>query len=286
MSAGWHPDSPEVRIAGLRRALPDDVVVAGRSALWIMGLDVLPDSGDLHLTIARGRHLERRPGVVTWSAEVAAAETCLVGGLHVVSAARAFVDVARREPAVEAVAVGDAVLRSGLADAALLEESILRARGLRNVRAARSLLPHLEPRSESLMESRTRVKLVRGGLSRPQAQVDLYDADGQHCGRTDLYIEGVALEYDGRRERLDPVRFVDDRRRQTRIAELGVELRRFTGSDVYRRSDASLVAEVYRAMEQACGRDRSSLRLGPDTLRRPERRPLMTLAEQAVREAA
>jgi hypothetical protein len=281
-----HEDAPAVRAAALRKVLPVDTALCGRAAVWALGLDVLASTGHLDVVAPRGRHLQRRPGLTVCSAAVPDDELCEINGLLVVSAARAFVDVARREPLTEAVAFGDAVLRSGAATFDQLEASMDRAAGLRNVRAARAVLPHLEPRSESLMESRLRMKLVLGGLPRPQAQLDMYDEHGSHAGRGDLHIDGVVIEYDGRAERLEKSKFSSDRRRRSRISELGLEIREFTSADVYQRSTVAVCAEVVRAIELAKRRDRSPLRGGPDTLPRPRLRPLPTRADLAESRAA
>jgi hypothetical protein len=55
---------------------------------------------------------------------------------------------------------------------------------------------------------------------------------------------------------------------------------------VYQRPDTSVAAEVLRAVRQAAGRDRSRVRTGPDTLRKPRLASLPTLAEVAVRRTA
>ena len=206
----------------------------------------------------------------------------MLGGAPVTSAARALVDVARASSLVEAVAVGDAVLRSGAADLSDVLAVLESSAGLRGVRVARAVVPHLEPRSESLMESRLRMRLVLGGVPRPEAQLDVYDADG-HVGRVDFHLDGVVLEYDGRESRLDRAVFVAERRRQTRLAETGLELRRFTAADYYVRPAAAVCGEVLRAVAQAAGRDRSRLQTGPDTLRRPRLARLPTVAEQRLK---
>lgn len=269
-------DDPQTRAAALRLVLPAHAVPSHRTALWLLGLDVLGDH--LDLTVPRGLHSLDRPGLRIRSAQLPEEELVLVHGDLAVSAARAFVDVARTEALVEAVVVGDAVLRSGAATAEQLREAVDRARGLPGVLAARQVLPHLEPRAESPMESRLRMRFVLGGLPRPDAQFDVYDEQG-HVGRTDLHLRGVAVEYDGREQRLRKSVFVDERRRQTRLAETGLELRRFTSYDVYVRPAAAVCAELWRAVEQARGRDRSRLRAGADTLRAPRLTPLPTLAE-------
>lgn len=275
-------DGTAVRVAALRLVLPSGVALSHRAAVWALGVDVLVrERGTGHdlldVTTARGLHLERRPGLRTHAAALPDEELCEVGGLLLVSAARAFVDVARSDTLIEAVAFGDAVLRSGAATLPMLDEALERGAGLRGIRRARATVPHLEPRSESLMESRLRMRLVLGGLPRPDAQLDLYDDRG-HAGRVDLHVEGVVLEYDGREARLLKEVFVHERRRQTRLAELDLEIRRFTSDDYYLRPAASVCAEVWRAMKMAQTRDRSRIRRGRDTLRKPRLVPLPTRA--------
>jgi hypothetical protein len=270
------PDDTRTRAEALRLVLPRDCALSHRTALWVLGLDVLADC--LEVTVPRGRHLRPRAGVRALSAALDDDDLVLSEGFVATSAARSLADVARREPLVEAVAVSDAALRAGVTTREQLLDVLNRSGGLRGVARARLVVPHLEPRSESLMESRFRMRLVLGGVPRPQAQLDVYD-DAGHVGRVDLHLQGVALEYDGREARLDRDVFVRERRRQTRLAETGLELRRFTFADVYLRPAQAVCAEVLRAVEQAVGRDRSRLRSGADTLRPPRLRPLPTLAD-------
>lgn len=276
-------DGPATRAAALRLVLPPDVASSHRTALWLLGLDVLGPC--LEVTVPRGRHLRDRAGLTVSSAALPDDELVLVDGTLAVSAARAFVDVARDDTLIEAVAFGDCVLRSGAATIDQLLTALDRAGGLRGIRRAREVVPHLESRSESLMESRFRMRLVLGGVPRPEAQWDVYTDDG-HVGRNDLHLDGVVLEYDGRGSRLNPVAFTEERRRQTGIAETALELRRFTAADYYKRPSTAVCAEVMRAVRMAAGRDRSGLRTGPDTLRAPVLTPLPSLAELRARKAA
>jgi hypothetical protein len=274
-----HPDGPATRLAAVRVALPPSVALSHRAVLWALGVDVLARSELLDVTAAPGHRVARRPGLYPHTAALPDEELVEVDGLLMVSAARSFVDVARADTLVEAVAYGDAVLRSGAATLDQLEDCLDRAGGLRGVVGARLVMPYLEPRSESLMESRLRMKVVLGGLPQPDAQFDMYDDTGEHCGRGDLHLEGVILEYDGRAERLEKGKFNSDRRRRSRISDVGFEIREFTSADVYGRTDAGICAEILRAIAQAARRDRSRFRKGPDTLRAPRLRPLPTVAE-------
>ena len=144
---------------------------------------------------------------------------------------------------------------------------------------ARAALPHLEPRAESQGESRLRMRLVLGGVPRPEAQVDYYDGRGVHVGRVDLVVGGALLEYDGREQRLRKDVFGSDRRRQNRVLDLGGELRRYTAEDVRPGRAAALCAEVLAAARATPSVDVRLVR-GPDTLRPPRAAPLPTRAER------
>ncbi len=287
---GHVPDDVHTRSAALRRVLPDGAVLSHWAALWALGLDVLPRDRSraevLDVSVARGLHLRARPDLRPHSALLPDEELCSINGLIVCSAARACVDVARSFGLVEGVACGDAALRAGVATKEQIAAAVDRAAGLRGVLTARAVLGHLEPRSESLMESRLRLGFVLAGGPRMQAQVDLYDAYGAHCGRADLYLDGVVVEYDGRAERLKRERFAHDRRRQADINDLSVEVRRFTADDYYRTSGAGRLAVLRRALVLAAGRSRPDLRFGPDTLRAPMLQPLPTLADRRIPRAA
>lgn len=283
------PDDVHTRAAALRKVLPEDVALSHWGALWALGLDVLPRDKQgvdiLDVTVTRGRHLLARPGVRPHCALVTDEELCDIEGLLVVSAARAFVDVARSLGVVEGVACGDAALRAGATTMELIEEAVERAGALRWVTRAREAVPHLEPRSESLMESRLRVGFVLEGGPRMHAQLDLYDDVGAHRGRGDLFLDGVLVEYDGREERLKREKFTHDRRRGNSVADLEVEVRRFSADDYYKTSAVVRLDTLRRALAIARGRTRPRLRFGSDTLPRPKLRPLPTRADRLARAA-
>lgn len=261
-------DGPEVRCRALRRVLPSHAALSHRTALWVLGVDVL--GRRLDVTVPRGHHLEARPGVRTHQAALPARELCDVDGLLVVSAARAVVDVARSEATASAVAVGDAALRAGRTTPALVEAALARAPGLRGCRAARTAVGLLDGRAESPPESVLRVALVSAGLPGVEAQVDLYEASGRHAGRADLLIDGlVVVEFDGRAAHLAREGFAHERRRQNRLLEAGLELRRFSADDLTGPRLSAACQEVQRALVLARARPRHRLHRGPDTLRPP-----------------
>lgn len=279
VDAVW-ADTPEVRLAVLRAVLPAEVVVSHRTSLWVLGRDVLVD-GQLDVTVPRGRHLVGWPGVQVHIAALPDTEVVEHDGLLRTSVARSVVDVTRTEPLAEAVAFGDEALRSGAAVPSQLVECLERAKGLRGVLAARRALPLLNGRSESPMESRLRIGFVLGGITGLDVQHDVYDTDG-HAGRSDLHLDGVLVEYDGRKERLKKRVFSAERRRQNRLSDTTLQIRRFTAADYYGSSPAQLAAVLRRAVIAAAGRDRSRILTGPDTLRPPVLTPLLTRAEVAA----
>ena len=284
------PDDVVTRLAALRRVVPAHCALSHWSSLWVCGADVLPRDREgrdlLDITVPRGLRLQKRPGLRTHSALATDLDLVQAGGLLLHSAARAVVDVARTYGMVEGVAAGDAALRGGDTTTDRIEEAVDRAGGLRWVSRAREMVPHLDGRSESLPESRLRVGVVLEGGPRMAAQVDLYDEDGHHCGRCDLYEEGVDLEYDGFELRqLQPV-FTRDRRRGNDISSLAVEVRRFVSDDMAPSRSRWRWGVVREALDLASRRERPRLRYGRDTLRPPKRTPLPTVAEGQARRTA
>jgi hypothetical protein len=255
----------------------------------VLGLDVLPRDvagrDVVDVTVPRRLRLQPRPGVRPHEAEMTDEDLVDLGGLRVVSAARAVVDVARAFGLVEGVAAGDAALRHGATDVRRVEWAVERAGRLRWVTRARTMLDHLDGRAESLPESRLRVGLVLEGGPRFDAQVDLYDADGHHAGRCDLFLDGVNLEYDGYDRRQETDAFTRDRRRGNDISALGVETRRFAAADMRPALSGHRWAVVQKALALARTRDRSRVCFGPDTLRAPTHRPRPTVAEVAWAQA-
>jgi len=279
-----HADSPEVRLAALARVAPDHAVLFGLTALWALGLDLGTTPEPVEIAVPRGKQLRKRDGVRVRSMHVDDAElVALKDGRLAVSPSRAVVDVARERGIVEGVAHADAVLRAGLSKVDLIEGSIARAHGLRGVVRARRVVPHLEPRSESLMESRLRMVLVLAGLPRPEAQVDFY-ADRMHAGRVDLYLQGVAFEYDGFDAHDRGAAFGRDRRRANDLSNGGLVVSRFTSEDYYTRPRRLITAAARSALAQAAGRN-VTLRRGPDTLRPSLHSLPLTLAETRQRAA-
>ncbi len=142
----------------------------------------------------------------------------------------------------------DQALYGGLVRQENLSAYLTRHHKIPGLVQARRVLELTEPKSESPMESRLRMLLVREGLPRPAAQVSVYGVGGAFLGRLDLYYPQarLGLEYDGGNHR---DRVTADNQRQNRILEAGFHLLRYTAPDLTTRPDA-VVAEVRAALDR------------------------------------
>src|SRR5437588_13008230 len=129
-------------------------------------------------------------GVRVRRASLPAADIAIRRGLRSTSIERTLADLAWRLPIVEAVVVADLALHAGLVTVPVLQEWATRHRGAKGIRFLRRVTDLAEPAAESPMESRLRMRLVLGGLPRPQVQVNLYDRDGRFLGRVDPFYPG------------------------------------------------------------------------------------------------
>lgn len=175
VAAGDLPDRPETRHAMTVRAawphLHRDAVVSNVSAAALLGLPLWGlDLTRVHVTRTRrhGGHVARQLHVHT--ADLDPAETVLIDDMAVTSPARTVTDIARRAPFEAAVAVADAALYRKLVTPSDLTGSLERARGRPGVNAARRVVRFADGRSESVGESRSRVRMHAARLPGPQLQ--------------------------------------------------------------------------------------------------------------------
>ena len=120
-------------------------------------------------------------------------------GIPVTNRARTALDCGRLLPRLAAAAAVDAFLHAGLVTSEELDDQADRFVARRNVRQLRWVIDNAEPLAESAMESWTRVRLIDGGLPRPQAQLPVARPGGATPYRLDMGYEEyhVGLEYDG-----------------------------------------------------------------------------------------
>lgn len=220
-------------------ALPSSAVFCDDTAAALFRLPTPKTAGVLHVVTPPGVAVVRRRGIAGHIRELAADDVTSVGGVPVTTAARTFVDVAAKYPRAALVALGDAILRAGLATVAELGGVLDQQCGRRGVRRARQLLDLLNGRSESAMESILRLLLIDGGLPIPEVNVNIYDDNGEFLARADLLLRlaRIVIEYEGDHHRTDRAQFAHDVRRGSRLVAAGYLVLRFTADDVLRRPD-------------------------------------------------
>ena len=164
-------------------------------------------------------------------------DTALVAKLPTTTALRTGFDLARHLPLAEAVAAVDAILYSRKVNESELNAYVEARAGWSGVAQARRVVELAEPATESLMESVLRMVLVQAGCPRPEVQHWICDQHGLRLGRVDLWYERarLAIEYDGEWHRDN---LVSDNRRQNLLLDQGIQLLRFTASDVLQRPGA------------------------------------------------
>lgn len=157
-------------------------------------------------------------------------------GCRVTTAERTAYDLARQDDLTEAVVAVDTLAHTRFVPAAV-EEIAARHPGDRHLRRLPRVLALVDARSESPMESRIRLAIVRHGLPLPVLQHPV----GPY--RLDLaYPElRLAIEYDGR-EHLTPERARRDLRREAFLTAAGWTVLRIPAATVFRpRATAHLV---------------------------------------------
>ena len=195
-----------VRCAALLSVLPDDAVVAGRTAARLHGLWLPGDGGDERLEfIVRGtsdlpRNHSRsgRPEARIRRRRLRREEIEHVAGVPVTGLAVTWLHLAECLRLEDLVAAGDSALRSGVSRDELIE-LVQRSRRQRGVLLARTALPLLDARSRSRPESWMRVGLVSHDLRPSGVNTDVHDEQGQWLGQPDLSYDAarLAVEYNG-----------------------------------------------------------------------------------------
>lgn len=172
----------------------------------------------------------------------------LPGEVPRLRAARTIIDVAREAGVEEAAVIGDAALRRGLTDYDRILAAAERCRLWPGFRHARQLLPLLDARAESPIETISRVRLTRY-LPAPEPQTEILDLSGRRIGYVDLYWDefGVVGEIDGKdKYRADPFgTWWKEKKRHELLRECGLPVVRWG------RSELDGMAHLVWRIEQA-----------------------------------
>ncbi len=237
-----------------------DAVVGHHSAAAIYGLPLWNDSLDrVHLIRSRplggGKirsqaHLHPTP--------LDDDEIRTVSGLRVTSPARTIVDLARTLPLRRSVPLGDQALID-LIDEAELMAALARAKGWPGIRLARRVAAFLDPRSESVGESLSRVVLHDLGAPTPSLQYEVFNERDELVGCTDFgwKAQGTLGEFDGKIKYgrlLRPGQSASEvvwaeKQREDALRDLGWQIVRWTWDDLSHPDD--LRKRLHRAFARA-----------------------------------
>lgn len=187
-----------IAIAATVHSLAVDAVVSHTSAAVLRTLPVWNTSLRLvHLTVNRRNGGKKSARRHLHSAPYDADEVTVVDGIMVFVPARVIVDLARTLPFEQAVVVGDAAMRKfGLTSRDLLD-AVDRWPRRPGAAAAKRAIAFMDARSESVGESRSRVRMLWAALPEPDLQFEVLSETGLFLGRTDFRIGDVLGEFDG-----------------------------------------------------------------------------------------
>jgi very-short-patch-repair endonuclease len=239
------PDDIEMRLRAAQQRLPIQFAFSGRTAAWILGLDMSP-CDPIEATVPRGISVRSRAGIRVRRAALPECDVIQRRGFSVTDPLRTVTDLGSGRDLTEAVVAIDLALHAGLIDEGLLNRHIERSRGVKGIRRLRRAFSLADSRSESPMETRLRVQLACARLPAPEVQVELHDRTGRFLGRADLYYSDVRLvvEFDGQNHK---DRIAADLRRQNALLNAGYHILRFTAADLHIRG--SVAAQVRRARD-------------------------------------
>jgi hypothetical protein len=161
----------------------------------------------------------------------------LVAGLPATHPAWLLAELAVVLPLDDLIVAGDALVRRKHPLTTLDEigRAVEESHG-RGVRNARNALAAIRPGTDSPMETRLRLLIVRSGLPEPVIGHVIYSRHGDYIGRPDLAYpdQRIAIEYEGDHHRTDQRVFADDIERREQMQEADWYVIRVVSSHIYR----------------------------------------------------
>ncbi|GKT31180.1 cullin, a subunit of E3 ubiquitin ligase, partial [Aduncisulcus paluster] len=154
------------------------------------------------------------------------------------------IEIARTLRPSRAIGILDAALRSGHCSPNGLEHAMRLQTGRRGIVHVRHLLAYADGRSESPMESETRLLFVDAGIPVPELQATISDRYGTRW-RVDFLWRSARLigEYDSDEWHSGSVAMRQDKLRTARLQECGWTVLPITVDDV-RRRPRELIARI------------------------------------------
>lgn len=237
-AVGAPPDGPTAsaerhRLLGRgAQLLYPDGALSGHTALVALGLPVWGAS-------LQRAHLERpiHREVLTRDLVIRPPFAGLEAPGGVVSTPVAVVQHCLEHGATPGVVAADAALHEGMISRDELEAVAARVHGWPRSSRVRTMLAFVDPKSESVGESRLRVGLAAVGIE-VEAQVAIRDERGRVVARVDFLVKGtnVVIEFDGLVKYRDggSEALIAEKRREDELRRLGYRVVRVVWSDLER----------------------------------------------------
>ncbi|SDY23188.1 Transcriptional regulator, AbiEi antitoxin, Type IV TA system [Micromonospora pattaloongensis] len=234
------PDVPRrARIRAAVTSLGPRAVAVLDTAAELYGIAGLRPTPEIHVSVPvdepRGQRF-RDPSVVVHQLTLQRSAIAVASGIPATTPVRTVADVILRADRLTAVSAIDSALNSQLLavdDLAVVAGLI---GGRRGAVAARGFLTEADPRAQSPLETRVRLRCADGRVPPDTLQHEIRDEDGYLLGIGDLaWLRArIVGEADGRGPHSGPEALYQDRRRQNRLVNAGWSVLRFTWSDTLR----------------------------------------------------
>jgi hypothetical protein len=185
-----------LRVLATAHTRPGDAV-SHHAALAVHGLPLFGHDPSRVDVLSDVRQAVNRSGL--WVHPLAGAEVLVRSGVSVVTPARAIVRAALTMGRDCAVVAGDAALHRRLVTITELLAEVAQVTPHQGRNRALEAVLAMDEKCESVGESRTRLVLDDLGLAH-ESQVVIVDRSGRFLGRVDFLVEGVVLEFDGKKK--------------------------------------------------------------------------------------
>ena len=241
------PLTHERRARAAARLLLPGAALSGRSAAVLWGVDAARSDDPVECTLAPARRCGAVRGVHVTRRHLPDSDVTSRHGVLVTTPVRTALDLARIQPADDAVVAVDQFLHSRLIalDDLRAAAAAVSGPGCRGIRLA---VGRADGLAQSPQETRLRLLLHGSPLPRPVAQHTVRDADGRFVAEVDFGWpeQAVAVEYDGVWHG-EAQQVGKDRRRFNRLTAAGWTVIFVTAADL--RDPVVLVARVRAALE-------------------------------------
>lgn len=175
----------------------------------------------------------------------------MISGRHATSPAWTAVEMAREVRRSRGLAILDAALHSTWTSPADLANAVASQRGRRGIVRVRNLLPLIDGRAESAMESEARLVMLDHGLPRPELQYLIRGRNGERWRVDFAWPDArVVAEYDSVEWHAGRVEMLRDKARFAGVQDAGWIVIPIVADDV-RRNPARLCDRIRAQLSRA-----------------------------------